>query len=293
MDVAALTTLVGLPGSTANVEVVPAGTGPAAGGGREIVLLDGDLELRCPWLRPGDTADDAAGAWNGATVVLPWYDVESMFAEAVPSPARGIERRKFPVADDLLERGFGIVVVPWWAEEMGAGSTSRALHDRYGPAAEAVLDQGWRTGMGRSLRDILAVVEVLASQPDEAGPIGTWGHSLGGKLSLFTAAVDERVGACVTHELGFGWDHSNWWDPWYFGGVRPEFDCDAVLGLVAPRPVLYGAGHGFDAEASLAMVRSVTDADWRAEVVEHHNGHRPPPEVLHQTYDWLTAQLVD
>jgi len=290
MELVTLSSQLGLPGSPVTVEITRADSGPAADGGREIVLLDGDLELRCPWLRPGA---GAPGEWNGATVVLPWYDVESMFADAAPDPARGIERKKFPVADDLLDRGFGIVVVPWWAEAVGAASTSRALHDRYGPAAEAALRAGWRTGLGRSLRDVLAVVEVVASGEDEAGPIATWGHSLGGKLSLFTAALDDRVAACVTHELGFGWANSNWWDPWYFGDVRPEFDCDAVLALVAPRPVLYGAGHGYDGDDALAMVRGVEVDGWQASVLEHHNGHRPPDEVLRQSYDWLSEQLVE
>src|SRR5699024_4546710 len=108
-ELVTLSSQLGLPGSPVTVEITRADSGPAADGGREIVLLDGDLELRCPWLRPGA---GAPGEWNGATVVLPWYDVESMFADAAPDPARGIERKKFPVADDLLDRGFGIVVVP-------------------------------------------------------------------------------------------------------------------------------------------------------------------------------------
>ncbi|HIT77085.1 MAG TPA: hypothetical protein IAA98_16015 [Candidatus Avipropionibacterium avicola] len=270
MDAADLSTLLGLPGSTAHVDVA------RTADGREVVLVADDLTLTCPWQQPDD--------WNGATVVLPWYDTESLFADLPPDPRRPFVRTKFSVATDLLARGFGIVAIPWWAEELAISSPERNLADRYGAPAAAALEQGWSTGLGRSMRDVLTVVETI--DPD-AGRLAILGHSLGGKLALFAAALDPRLSACVTHELGLGWDHSNWFDPWYFGEVRPDVDCDQILALVAPRPVLYGAGHGFDGDEGIAMARSVATDDWQVDILEHHNGHRPSPEALADAYTWL------
>jgi len=251
--------------------------------GPVIEVVAGDQVLQCPWRVPARP--------NGATVVLPWYDVDSMFAAMRPEPGLAVQRKKFPVADELLALGFAIVVVPWWAEAMGRRSPHADLTGRYGPPAAAMLAAGWRTALGRSLADVLAVVELLAQEPAQEGKLAVWGHSLAGKLSLFSAALDDRLQACVTHELGLGWEHSNWFEPWYLGEVRPEFDCDAVLALIAPRPVLYGAGHGFDAEPGLTMARSVRVGDWAPEIIEHHAGHRPTEQTRQQTCRWLAERL--
>lgn len=275
MDTAAFSQLLGLPGTTAHLEVRPTDTG------REVILEADGLTLTCPWQQPDD--------WNGVTVVLPWYDTDSLFADTVPDPRRSFERNKLPVATQLLERGFGVVAIGWWAEELAVSSPERALADRYGPPAALTLEQGWATGLGRSMRDILSVVEMIAA---DAGKLAIFGHSLGGKLALFAAALEPRLAACITHELGLGWEHSNWWDQWYFGEVRPGFDCDQILSLVAERPILYGAGHGFDAEPGIALARSVATDTWQVDILEHHNGHRPSTEVLEQAWTWLEKQLL-
>ncbi len=275
MDTADLSQLLGLPGTAAHVEV------RRSGSGREVVIHADDLVLTCPWVHPDD--------WNGVTVVLPWYDTDSLFADTNPDPRRQFERKKLPVATDLLGRGFAVVAIGWWAEEIAASSPARSLADRYGPPAAVTQQQGWATGLGRSMRDVLAVVETIAA---EAGKLAIFGHSLGGKLALFAAALEPRIEACITHELGLGWDHSNWWDPWYFGDVRPDFDCDQILSLVAERPILYGAGHGFDAESGIAMAQSVATDTWQVDILEHHNGHRPSVEVLEQAWTWLEEHTV-
>lgn len=261
------------------------GPGVVAETGDDAITLHAQgQQLTCPWLRPdGPTA---------ATVVLPWYDVDSLFAEVRPDPTLAVDRVKLPVADELLALGFAIVVVPWWAEELARRSAATDLAGRYGPPTTTILAQGWRTGLARSVADVLAVVDALAADPARSGRLAIWGHSLAGKLSLFSAALDERLQACVTHELGLGWPHSNWFDPWYLGQVRPDFDCDAVLALVAPRPLLYGAGHGFDSDPSLAMARSVRVGDWTPTVLEHRAGHRPSARTRQESYAWLAAQLL-
>lgn len=276
----ALQRVLGLPGpagAAVSARKVSTSDGPA------IEVASGGQVLHCPWRRPANP--------NGATVVLPWYDVDSMFAAAEPEPGLAVQRTKFPVADELLALGFTVVVVPWWAEDLGRRSRHGDLAGRYGPPAEAILGQGWTTGLARSLADVIAVVDLLADNSVGEGKLAIWGHSLAGKIALFAAALDERLEACVTHELGLGWEHSNWFDPWYLGDVRPEFDCDAVLALVAPRPVLYGAGHGFDGDPGLAMARSVRVGDWAPETVEHHAGHRPTPGTRQETYAWLVDRL--
>lgn len=233
-------------------------------------------------------------------VVLPFYEVESLFGEPY---ARGAARSPEELAQraygrQLIQRGAGVLAVPWWCEvEATSGS---GLVERYGGPADAHRRR-WQessapvTGLGRAVGDLLSAVDALESLCEhgelEVSMITAFGHSLGGKLALVLTALDQRVRAAVIHELGLGFDHSNWADPWYLDDQIPEgHDLDELLALIAPRPCLYGGGAAFDGPDNRHLADSAVHqagrSDW-LRIVTHDNGHTPPTEFLEDSYRWL------
>src|SRR5699024_2269498 len=99
----------------------------------------------------------------------------------------------------------------------------------------------------------------------------------------------------VAHEPGLGLEHSNWEAPWYLGPHQPEgHDHDELLGLVAPRPFLLGAGGDSDGDHNAHLVRRAAEC-WPAgqgpEVLRHDGGHALTEDVLARTIIWLADAL--
>lgn len=257
-----------------------------------------------------DSAQDATlllPASDGASVaviVVPFYDVESLlglpsdrYPEAQPSRAFAVE---------IARAGLGVLAVPWWAEIETRPRSAVDLHDRYDPIATAHREQFPAvTGLGRSITDLRLALDALGTiEQVDAGRIGVFGHSLGGKFAMFLAALDTRVSAAVIHEPGLGFAHSNWEDPWYFGERVPsDHDLDDVLALIAPRPVLYVGGGASDgahnadlaARAATAWPAAASDtAPSRSclEIMQHESGHPIPAEVLERCIRWLGDHLA-
>ncbi|MDQ0614476.1 hypothetical protein QF046_002117 [Microbacterium sp. W4I4] len=228
-------------------------------------------------------------------VVLPFYDTQVLFGEPSPLYPDPDARPTRAFARELLAAGLGVLAVPWWAEITAGASAARELHERYGPVAEEHLRQHPRvTGLGRSIADLRLAVDMLTGLDQVDGTrVGVFGHSLGGKLSLFAAALDSRIAAAVTHEPGLGFSHSNWSDPWYLGARVPaDRDLDQLLGLVAPRPILYGGGGASDGAHNEALARSAAGPGSRIETLHHTGGHPLPEDVLVQMIDWLRRHLA-
>ncbi|WP_309127328.1 acetylxylan esterase [Microbacterium sp.] len=258
--------------------------------GRRIVLelQSYGARLEGVLLLPGSAAPSAV-------VIVPFYDVESLlghvsrlYPDVGARPTRAFAR-------EIAAAGLGVLAVPWWAEAAARPAASLDLHERYGPAALHHLERHPHvTGLGRSVADLLLSIDAL-EQLDEvdSARIGVFGHSLGGKLALFAAALDPRIRAAVSHEPGLGFAHSNWSDTWYLGSRVPaDRDLDEVLRLVSPRPILYAGGGAADGEHNEELVRSATSAGSRVEILRHGGGHPLPEDVLATMIDWLRARLA-
>src|SRR5205085_11358947 len=98
-------------------------------------------------------------------------------------------------------------------------------------------------GMAKMLYDSLVATDILAAQPGvDPARLGSVGHSLGAKETLYLAAFDERIKATVSSEGGIGTKFSNWDALWYLGPTikEPAFTHEhhELLALAAPRPFL-------------------------------------------------------
>ncbi|GAB3759134.1 dienelactone hydrolase family protein [Microlunatus parietis] len=237
-------------------------------------------------------------------VIMPFYEVEPLFGLVGRRPAAppGQPSRAFGSA--LLTYGLAVLAVPWWFEVTAADDAPLDLAGRYGPPAARHAERLPSTGLGRSVADLRLVVDKI-TEPGAADRlglagvdldrIGVFGHSLGGKLALHLAALDERIAAAVAHEPGLGLDHSNWDAPWYLGDHRPpDRDHDQLLGLVAPRPFLLIGGGDSDGPANLPLAERARPAwpdPYRLSTLLHDHGHPPPAYVVAACGHWLAEAL--
>ncbi|MFX4271080.1 alpha/beta hydrolase family protein [Propionibacteriaceae bacterium Y1685] len=236
------------------------------------------------WLRPD-------GAEKG-TVIIPFYEVASVLG-------RDSRRTRNRTADEvanrawgsqLLARGYAVLIVPWWCEVEAAlaNDAAEGLAERYTAPAARHLERGVGTGLGRSLAELQQVLDACLEHGVDPR-ISAFGHSLGGKLSMFLGALDERIGQVITHEPGLGLAHSNWTDPWYLGDTATPADLDQLLALVAPRPTLYVGGSDSDGlhNADLAQAAIEATQEGWLDTLVHNARHTPPPHVLAACWDWL------
>jgi dienelactone hydrolase len=158
-------------------------------------------------------------------------------------------------------------------------------------------------GMAKMLYDALVAVDILASLPDvDAARLGSVGHSLGAKETLYLAAFDERVKATVSSEGGVGTRFSNWDAPWYLGPTikEPTFTHEhhELLALAAPRPFLLVGGNSADGDrgwpfiAAALPVYELYGKPARLGQYNHGQGHAVPPEAESRIEEWLLTYLA-
>jgi dienelactone hydrolase len=96
--------------------------------------------------------------------------------------------------------------------------------------------------MRELLRDVAAALDVLSTASGTSS-IGVVGHSHGGIVALFAAALDERIAFAVSSgalcSYRYKFDHGVGLDmSLVIPGFAARFDVDALLECVAPRPLL-------------------------------------------------------
>jgi dienelactone hydrolase len=157
-------------------------------------------------------------------------------------------------------------------------------------------------GMAKMLYDALLAVDILASLPEvDPARIGSVGHSLGAKETLYLAAFDERVKATVSSEGGVGTKFSNWEADWYLGKSiqEPAFTHEhhELLALAAPRPFLLVGGNSADGDrgwpfiAAALPVYELYGKPVRLGQFNHGKGHAVPPEAEAKIEEWLLTYL--
>jgi formylglycine-generating enzyme required for sulfatase activity/dienelactone hydrolase len=222
-------------------------------------------------------------------VIVPYYDVDTPAGENLGGRSfRPPSVRSF--ANLLVRQGHIALAVRWFGESYG---------ENYNEAvANLKLRHPGCTGLGKWVWDARRVVDYLCTLPEvDQERIGIIGHSLGAKMTLYAAAMDERIDVAVFSEGGIGLEFSNYEDYWYWGEKIQDLpagtDHHELLGLIAPRPFLLIGGDDADHDESWFFVnaaREVYEIYGRADRIgffNHHSGHSPTPESVHLALEWF------
>ncbi|HUQ90712.1 MAG TPA: SUMF1/EgtB/PvdO family nonheme iron enzyme [Bryobacteraceae bacterium] len=227
-------------------------------------------------------------------VIVPYYDVD------VPA-GRNLGGRTFApgavraYAQLAAQRGYIAIAIRWFGESYG---------ERYDEAvANLKLRHPNTTGLGKWVWDAQRLLDYVYTLPDvDRDRIGIIGHSLGAKMALYAAALDDRIKAVVFSEGGIGFRMSNYEDFWYLGeamrSLEPGTDQHELLALLAPRPFLLIGGDEYDKAESwhyINAARAVYKLHGKPENIgyfNHHSGHTPTLEAVTHGMRWLDHFLA-
>ena len=226
-------------------------------------------------------------------VIVPYYDVDTpagtnMGGRSFMPPSV----RSF--AYMAAQQGFLAVAIRWFGESYA---------ESY-PEAVATLKMKHPncTGLGKWVWDSQRLLDYLYTLPEvDRSRIGMIGHSLGGKMTLYATAMDDRITAAVSSELGIGLSFSNYDDYWYFGGFIGQWDKATdhheLLAMAAPRPFLLIGGDDSDNDKSWYYINAARKVyglfgePTHIGYFNHRKGHTPTPEAVQRSMEWLARFL--
>ena len=228
-------------------------------------------------------------------VIVPYYDIDTPAGRNLGGHVYSTSYvRHF--GEQLARRGFAVLAMRWWGESDGE-DMSEAVANLYERHPDWTGQGKWVWDSQRAL-DYLETVDGL-----DMRRVGMIGHSLGGKLTLYTAAMDERIAAAVSSEPGIGLSFSNYEDYWYLSeelvdAPKEPFDQHELLALIAPRPFLLIGGESADGDKSwhyINAAKPVYKLYGKPEQLGYYNhrqGHTPTIEAFELSLEWLEHFLL-
>lgn len=229
-------------------------------------------------------------------VITPYYDVDTPAGKNLGGHLFSTSYvRHF--GEEMARRGFAVLAIRCWDESYGEDE-AEAVSNLYERHPE------W-TGLGKWVWDSRRALDYLATVDGlDMKRVGMIGHSLGGKMTLYAAAMDPRITAAVSSEPGIGVRFSNYDDYWYLSEElverpREPFDQHELLALIAPRPFLLIGGDSADNDkswyyinAAKTVYKNLGGAE-RIGYYNHRRGHSPTPEAYELGLEWLEHFLLN
>jgi len=217
-----------------------------------------------------------------------------------------------PPAIEFTRRGYVVVAIDAYCfgERRGKGPTGEK--ETGGPEELTMSKLNlWhgRTLWGMMVRDDLIALDYLCSRPEvDKERIGVTGMSMGSTRSWWLAALDERIKAvvcvaCLTRyqdliATGALREHGIYY---FVPGVLKHFDTEAVVSLIAPRPLLTLTGDkdGGSPVSGVRTINSFVAGVYRLYAKEEQFrgivyagvGHNYTAEMWQETLAWLDRWL--
>jgi dienelactone hydrolase len=213
---------------------------------------------------------------------------------------------------ELARRGFVVLGIDAYCfgERNGQGPGGP---DEKGAAGEMTASKFnlWvgRTLWGMILRDDLMALDYLASRPEvDPGRLGVTGISMGATRSWWLMALDERLKtgvavACLTrYQNLIQHEELKAHGIYYFvPNLLGHFDTEAVVSLIAPRPVLFQTGdqdsgspvdgiHAIESAVRPAYRLYGKEAGFQS-IVYPGLGHVYTQEMWNKTLAWMSEKL--
>ena len=217
-----------------------------------------------------------------------------------------------PPGPALARRGFAVLGVDAYCfgERNGQGPGGP---EEKGAAGELTASKFnlWvgRTLWGMILRDDLMALDYLAARPEvDTNNIGVMGMSMGATRAWWLMALDERLKTgvpicCLTRyqnliERELLKAHGIYY---FVPNLLNHFDTEAIVALLAPRPVLFldGDNDGTSPADGIHAIEAAVKPVYRMfgseqnfqSVVYPGQGHLYTPEMWRRTLDWLEQNL--
>jgi dienelactone hydrolase len=217
-----------------------------------------------------------------------------------------------PLGVTFVKRGW-VVFAPdaaWYGDRAGQGPAgSRELTREQQDSLHKYHLWFGRTLWGMFVRDDQVALDYLCTRSEvDAKRIGTTGISMGSTRSWWLSAVDDRIAcmvgvACLTRyenllKHGQLRQHGTYY---FVNGLLKHFDSEAVVSLIAPRPVLFltgelDAGSPADGikviEAKAGGVFKAVGAEEKFKSIRYADvGHTYTPEMRKEMLAWFDRWL--
>ena len=212
----------------------------------------------------------------------------------------------------LAARGYVVVAVDatGFGERNGQGPDGPGNRDYSGEETASKFDL-WvgRTYWGMLLRDDLMALDYLVSLPEvDSGRIGVTGMSMGATRTWWLMALDDRIkigaaiGCMTRYQNVIARGEIFQFDVGYFvPNMLRHFDSEAVIALIAPRPILFQTGdqdhaspvdgiHAIESAVRPAYRLYQSDAAFES-IVYPGLAHVYTPQMWKRTLEWLDVHL--
>lgn len=142
-----------------------------------------------------------------------------------------------------MENGYGSLCIEHRSlgERSEHDQKSTSIHSCHDAAMKALVLG--RTLLGERLFDLGTAIRYLEKRYDKYATIGVVGHSLGGTLAIYAAALYEEISFCIASGCFSSFDLSilsrHHCADLYVPGVRKYFEFGDIAGLAAPKPLLF------------------------------------------------------
>lgn len=217
-----------------------------------------------------------------------------------------------PPGAALAKRGFAVLAIdaPCFGARQGKGPGGPTEKGEAGEAAASKFSL-WigRTLWGMFLRDDLIALDYLAARP-EIDPLrlGVTGISMGATRTWWLMALDERLRAgvgvaCLTRyqELIAAGGLNQHGIYYYVPGLLAHFDTEAIVSLVAPRPLLLMNGDRDDG-SPVSGIRQIEEKARKAYAlyglpeafdcqIHRGVGHEYTPKMWSAMLGWFENRL--
>lgn len=233
---------------------------------------------------------------KGIPTPAPAVIVYDGFGGGIDRLFQGVYSRSF--GTHLARCGFVVVALNHWYDRYGTSDTLAPL--------------------GASAHMATRAVQYLLTQPKLVHPqqIGVFGHTYGGEITPFAAAMEERIGACVSSVSGnLVLPRSYHFPPWtgrssglgcvarvqpmMMSGNRPidvrgtlPFLTQEMLALIAPRPYL-GIQNNQELHECVRTVWNLYGKGRALEAIEHKWKENQPVNARDYTTDFFLRHLRD
>lgn len=212
----------------------------------------------------------------------------------------------------LVKLGFAVLAIDAYCfgERNGAGPGGPSDLGSSGEMSASKFNLWYgRSLWGMILRDDLLALDYLAQRPDiDATRIGVTGISMGATRSWWLMALDERIKAgsavaCLTRYQNLTQQEGLKYHGIYFfvPGLLQHFDTEAIVALIAPRPLLLMNGdqdHGSPVDGIRLIESKVKPiyalsyhTDRFVSQIYPNTGHVYLPEMWQQTLAWFKRHL--